>query len=171
MYPPTHVAFAYLAARKIIRKPLSGVQTWFLGGLALLPDVADKSVHYVMGIFNSGRNMMHSIFFLLFIWLVYMVFRQTRHKAPLLMVIIGIGSHQVGDFIQPWIKSTYTDLSDAPDWYLYPLFPFYDPVLLPWGIDMIGITWESILLVVGMTVWFKDGMPGILSTKKNKKTV
>jgi membrane-bound metal-dependent hydrolase YbcI (DUF457 family) len=168
MYPPTHIAFAYLTAREIVRKPLSGPQLWILAGLSVLPDLSDKAIHYVFGIFNSGRNITHNIFFLLLLIILYLILRHSKFKTAVLLGLIAIGTHQLGDLIQPMIKSLYTSFSDASDWYLYTLFPLYDPFLLPWAIDPIGIAWESLLIAAALFFWVRDGMPGLPSNRGYK---
>ena len=59
------------------------------------------------------------------------------------------------------IKWTYTDFSQAPGWYLFTLFPVFDPALLGWSVDGLNIAWESLFLVGSIAVWAHDGMPGV----------
>lgn len=172
MYPPTHMAFGYLVGRKFIPRPLKGRHLIFLGLMCVLPDLVDKTLHYQMGLFQSGRNTFHNIFLFLFLFIIYSLLDDARTKFYFRLVLIGFGTHLVGDLIQSVVKGTYTDFSALNGWYLFALFPLYDPKLLPPTYDPVALTWETILtglmLVVLVRDFRADRKPGVASDRFNK---
>ncbi len=165
MYPPTHVAFAYLTGRKTVPKPITGTDVWLLAFFALLPDLGDKIIHYQFGLFTSGRNIFHNIFIILFSFGLYRLLKPGFGRRLALIMFIGLGTHFAGDLIVSLIGWTYKDYSSIPDWYLYMLFPIFDPRLLPIRFDWIGFTWELIFVLVAISIWIRDGIPGLAFRK------
>lgn len=161
MYPPSHVAFAYLVGRKSVPTPVTGADVWWLTFFALLPDLFDKSIHYYCGFFASGRNIFHNIFIVLISYGIYRLLGRKKWKRPALIAFLGLATHFAGDLLQSLIKWTYTDFSSVPDWYLYMLFPIFDPPLLPIRIDWFGVGWELVFILWVVGLWIRDGGPGL----------
>lgn len=168
MYPPSHVALAYLVGRKSIAPPITGGDVWWLAFFSLLPDLIDKIIHYRLGLFVSGRNILHNVFIILISYGLYQLLSQERCKRLALIMFVGLATHFAGDLAQSLIKWTYTDFSSIPDWYLYMFFPIFDPRLLPIRLDWFGISWELVFVIVVIRIWFRDGSPGLTKLKSQK---
>ncbi len=166
MYPPTHVAFTYLAGRKFLAAPIRGAEVWALALTTLLPDIIDKTLHYHFGLFASGRNIFHNIFIVLISYGIYRLITIDRWKRRSLIVFLGLATHFIGDIIPALIRWTYTDYSSVGDWYLYILFPLFDPQLLPIHLDWFEVTWELILILIVLRLWIRDGLPGFFHIQK-----
>jgi len=154
------MAFGYLVGRKFIPRPFKGRHLIFLGLMCVLPDVVDKTLHYQVGLFQSGRNTFHNIFLFSFLFIIYSLLDDARTKFYFKLVLIGFGTHLVGDLIQSAVKGTYTDFSALSDWYLFTLFPLYDPKLLRPTYDPIALTWEMILVGVILVIFVRDFKTG-----------
>lgn len=166
------MAFGYLVGRRFIPRPLRGKHLIFLGLMSVLPDIVDKTLHYQIGLFQSGRNLCHNIFLISLLLLIYLILDDSETKFYFKLVLVGFCTHLVGDLAQSFVKGTYTDFSVISDWYLFTLFPFYDPKLLRPTYDPIGMTWETILtgftLVVLVRDFRADKNPGAVSDRFNK---
>lgn len=167
MYPPTHVAFTYLISRKRLPAPITGTEFWLLAFFSLLPDLVDKTIHYHFGLFASGRNLFHNIFVLIISYGLYRI--SVRWKRFFLIVLLALTAHLIGDLIQSLIRWTYTDYSSIPGWYRYMFFPIFDPRLLPIGTNWFGVVWELILIIAVIPIWVRDGSPGLLPLKNDKR--
>ena len=156
MYPPTHIAFAYLVGRKFIPHPIKKRHLVFLGFMGVLPDVVDKTLHYQFGLFQSGRNVCHNIFLITSLFLIYSVLDDAKFKFYFKLALTGFATHLVGDYIQSILMGTYTDYSSISDWYLFALFPLYNPKLLPPAYDPIALIWETILIGSILVILIRD---------------
>ena len=169
MYPPTHVSFAYLVGRKALAPPVSGIDVWLLIFFTVLPDLVDKTVHYHYGFLASGRNIFHNIFIVIISYVIYRLVNTGQRKRLALIAFLGLSTHFAGDLIPSLIGWTYKDYSSVPDWFLYTLFPIFDPRQLPIRFDWFGVTWELIFNLVVIRIWIRDGHPGLAFHRTNMK--
>jgi hypothetical protein len=161
LYPPTHIAFGYLFARKRLLSLRAARYVWFLAVVTLVPDFVDKGLHYGLGLFASGRNICHNVFILVLLCVGYRMTRARDFSAYIELTLIGFFSHFLADILQSLVKWTYTDYSSTPGWYLYTLFPLSDPPLRSWAIDWINIAWETLIVIGSIAIWVHDGLPGL----------
>lgn len=157
MLPPTHIAFTYVAARGVLGSSIDRLSLFLLAFFALLPDMVDKPLYYSFGLFNSGRNVLHNIFVPIIVISAYLVARKRDWGKYVLILFIALSTHVLGDLLQSFIKSLYTDFSDIKDWYTFLVFPLRDPQLLPIKFDPIGLAWEAIFTVIVAFIIYRDG--------------
>lgn len=146
----------------------------------LLPDVVDKPLSWLFGLFPSGFSLAHSVF--VAVPLTVAVVLGTRHRGrPELGIAfaVGYGSHLVGDVVSPIRSGASIEFSRV----LWPLVthPPYDHdyglagrtvVYLEAFVGTLGsadptvLTLYLALPVAALLLWIADGTPGVATVDR-----
>ncbi|MFP8955717.1 metal-dependent hydrolase [Natrialbaceae archaeon A-CW3] len=129
---------------------------------AVLPDLVDNALA-AAGVVDVGRTITHSLFgavpIVLAVWLV--ATRVDRRELGIAFAI-GYASHLAADV--PWhvLAGDYDELG----FLLWPIthMPEYTGVKTLGTIGSVTVTtlWlEAVIFVVGVTLWWRDGRPGL----------
>jgi hypothetical protein len=183
MWPWSHAAIGYLlysvGTRLDGRRP-NGSPVIVLLIATQLPDLVDKPLSWVVGVFPQGYAVAHSVFVavpLCIAVLVVTVRRQRRDWG--IAFLIGYGSHLVGDILFGLLKSN----PYAVERVLWPLvtLPPYDVDqgvfirLSEYVSDLIAMraSGDALVVVLGvgmayvtLGVWIMDGTPGVATLRR-----
>lgn len=179
MWPWDHLALGYVATSLGARVRGSDPPT--VGGVAFLvlgsqlPDLIDKPLGWVVGVFPSGVSLGHSLFFALPTCLAVLGWRR-RCGRPGEGVAFAIGYllHLPADalypvvlgaedrawlFLWPVTRGDLTAPDDAAAHLLDLVADFLAVVRSPRGIWIVGL--EVLLLGLTVALWVADGCPGL----------
>nr|WP_321258576.1 hypothetical protein [uncultured Pseudodesulfovibrio sp.] len=135
MLPHTHAAFALVLTR------LFGIQLSVVGFIAVillanLADLVDKPLYWI-GCFSSGKNLFHSGIFLMVVTLLTAVFKNSRMKTCFFVLWLCVLSHVTGDLVLGFVMSSFDIIPNQyHNWFMFPLFPFVDPIQPPLAMDI-----------------------------------
>lgn len=169
MWPPGHVAIAYLLYRAYVGvrpdvEP-SGVPVLVLLFGSLFPDLVDKPLAWYLGAIPTGRTLAHSLLLLVPLSIaVYLLARRYGRDEYGIAFAIGALSHSLVDAL-PALWDPETDAA----FLLWPLLPVesYEtgpPTVTALLLDSLSEPYfllEFVLLAVALALWRRDGYPGI----------
>lgn len=176
MWPWSHIAVGYLCysvgTRLVGRRP-NGATVLVVLLATLLPDLVDKPLSWVFGVFPQGYAVAHSVFLAvpLSIAVLGITMRRQRREWGI-GFIIGYWSHLGGDILFGLLASTRYALERVL-WPLVTLPPYDQPVLTRLSEYVTVFTSlqsleDAIVVVIGATVvyvtigvWIVDGTPGL----------
>lgn len=179
MWPWEHAAFGYLLYSGGMhvwrRSGPEGTATLVLFVSTLLPDIVDKPLSWLFGLFPSGFSLAHSIFVAVPLIAVVVFGTRARGRDELgIAFAVGYGSHLVGDIVSPIRSGSPIELSRV----LWPLvthppydhdyglvgrtFVYLETFLATLGAaDPIVLSLYLGLPVVALLLWIADGTPGL----------
>lgn len=184
MWPWEHAAFGYLLYS-------GGLHVWRRSGpdgpaaLVLLlstqlPDIVDKPLSWLFGLFPSGFSLAHSVFVAVPLIAAAVIGTRKRGRTELgIAFAVGYGSHLVGDVVGPIRSGASIALSRV----LWPLVthPPYDH---DYGLvgrtlvyleaftgtlgsaDPVVLTLYLALPVAALLLWIADGLPGVATVHR-----
>lgn len=168
MFPPGHLALAYLLASLLAR--LRGEQPVKAGVAAAaaigsgVPDLVDKPLAWLLGL-RAGRTLGHSLLFVVVLTLVAVaVARRVGRPRAGASFVLGLGSHLLADAAPALFRGDRTG-----SFLLWP-FDTTTPYDEPYpGLDTLltTVASEPSLVVEGGLVlaaawyWREDGYPGV----------
>jgi hypothetical protein len=183
MWPWSHVAVGYLlysvGTRLVGRRP-NGSPVIVLLVATQLPDLVDKPLSWVVGVFPQGYAVAHSVFVAVPLAIAVFVITARRQRRDWgIAFLIGYGSHLVGDILFGLLKSN----PYAVERVLWPLvtLPPYDAdqgVLTrfyEYFSDLISMqaSGDALVVVLGvgmayvtLGVWIVDGTPGVATLRR-----
>lgn len=187
MWPWGHAALGYLlysfGSRLFGRTP-NGYPVILLLIGTQLPDVVDKTLSWVFGLFPQGYSIAHSVFIAVPLGILVLVFAVWRHRVEYgVAFLVGYWSHIVGDIVfgllsgNPftfarvlWPVVTLppytTDLSGLArvQAYVISFLNFFaDEGLVP-VLFLLGVYFGPVLLA--FVIWLVDGAPGLTELRR-----
>lgn len=180
MWPWGHLAFGYvvysLVSRGWFEEPPRGSGVYVLALSTQLPDLVDKPLSWVFGVFPSGFSVAHSVFVAIPVGIaVAVVARRSDHLATGVAFVVGYWSHLVGDLL----VGTVTQQPYVIERVLWPVATL-PPYAVRMGALERGLAYfaafvrelrtadDPVLLLIylgpfvaAFLVWIVDGMPGI----------
>jgi membrane-bound metal-dependent hydrolase YbcI (DUF457 family) len=172
MWPWGHLAVGYLVYAFVRRR--SGKYPTEAGTVALavgtqFPDLVDKPLAWSLGVLPNGRSLAHSLVIACVLWIVILgVARRAGHWEVSSAFVVGYAAHILADAVHPVVTGNLADLA----FLAWPLLP---PVVYDNPRSIVGhflgleptafLLFESILVVVALARWFRDGTPGIAALR------
>ncbi|MCU4971739.1 metal-dependent hydrolase [Halobacteria archaeon AArc-m2/3/4] len=166
MLPPVHLVVGYICYAAYTRwsrgeAPRGWPALAAVVGAAL-PDLLDKPL-YAAGVLPVGRAIGHSLLFAIPVSVVVWVVARRRDRDLLgVAFAIGLLSHVATDV--PWhlLSGDYHELG----FLLWPVthMPEYTgtkPLGTVGGLEVTTLWLEGIVVVAGVTLWWRDGRPGL----------
>jgi hypothetical protein len=180
MWPWGHLAFGYviysLTSRGWFDEPPRGPSVYLLAFATQLPDLVDKPLSWVFGVFPTGYSVAHSVFVAVPVAVaVALVAWRWNRLAVGVAFVVGYWSHLVGDLL----VGAVTEQQYVIERVLWPV-----ATLPPYAVRMsafdrgleyftefvahLRATNDPTLLllylgpfVAAFVIWIVDGMPGI----------
>jgi membrane-bound metal-dependent hydrolase YbcI (DUF457 family) len=184
MWPWEHAAFGYLlysGGLHVWRRAGPGGPAALVLVLATqLPDVVDKPLSWLFGLFPSGFSVAHSIFVAVPLILAVIVATQQRRRPELgIAFAVGYGSHLVGDVVAPLRDGDSIELSRVL-WPLVTQSPYDHDyglvgrtvVYLEALVSTLGAADPIVLVlylalpVAALLFWIADGRPGVATVHR-----
>lgn len=180
MWPWGHLAFGYvvfsLVSRGWFDEPPRGSAVYVLVVATQLPDLVDKSLSWVWGVFPSGYSIGHSVFVAVPVGIAVALLAWRRDRlAAGVAFVVGYWSHLLGDLLvgavtrQPtvlgrvlWPAVTLPPYADRMGAYERALHYFAEfLVQLRTAEDPSLLLLYFGPLVAAFLIWIVDGMPGV----------
>lgn len=181
MWPWEHALFAYVCYSLYLRgRYRSRPADWPVVALALgsaFPDLVDKPLAWQFGFFESGYAVAHSVFVAVPASLVLVaVARRYRRERIGIAFATGHLLHLVGDVLPASLSSQTLYLTPV----LWPIAPsrvivdrgsFADGVrslLTEYVAQLLTLDLTAVIalqigsVIVGLVLWFADGLPGLM---------
>jgi membrane-bound metal-dependent hydrolase YbcI (DUF457 family) len=169
MWPPGHVAIAYLLYRASIElrsdvEP-SALPVLVLGFGSLFPDLVDKPLAWYLGAIPTGRTLAHSLLLLVPLSVgVYLLARRYDRDECGIAFAVGALSHSLVDAL-PALWDPETDAAFLL-WPLLSVEPYEGgpPTITALFLDSLSEPYfllEFVLLGVALALWRRDGYPGV----------
>lgn len=183
MWPWEHAAFGYLlysgALHAWRRSGPGGPAALVLLLSTQLPDVVDKPLSWLFGLFPSGFSFAHSVFVAVPTIAAVVIATQIRGRDELgIAFAVGYGSHLVGDVVGPIRAGSSIELSRV----LWPIVT-HPPYAHDYGLvgrtvvyleafaatlgsaDPIVLALYLVLPVAALLLWLGDGAPGVATVR------
>ena len=180
MWPWGHLAFGYviysLLSRAWFDEPPRGLSVYVLAFATQLPDLVDKPLSWVFGVFPSGYSVAHSALVAVPLGLAVLALAARRERLPVgVAFAVGWWSHLVGDLLVGAVTRQPTVLGRVL-WPLVTLPPYENRMGalqrgLSYFVEFVaelrsGGDPTLLLLYVGpfvaaFLIWIVDGMPGL----------
>lgn len=179
MWPWEHAAVGYLlyslGLRALGRDPPSGRETVLLLVATQVPDLVDKPLSWVFGVFPTGYALGHSAFVAVPAGAAVLVAGRARDRGRLgVAVVAGYWAHLAADVLDPLRSGG----SPSPERVLWPVVagtPYEEDLGAGRGIaylsEFLGslATVDPLTLVVvylliptaTLALWVRDGAPGV----------
>ena len=164
MWPWGHLAFGYvlfsLASRAWFDEPPRGPSVYVLVVATQLPDLVDKTLSWVLGVFPTGYSVAHSVFVAVPAGIVValVAWRRGRPAAGVAFAV-GLWSHLLGDVIVGALTpGTYEVQMGAVERALYYFAQFVAE--LRTGEDPTLLLLYFGPFLAAFVIWIVDGMPG-----------
>jgi len=181
MWPPEHLAFAYLLTSVVLRfttdRPPGRAEAFVVVLASQLPDLVDKPLAWGLSVLPSGRSLAHSMFTLapLSLLVVALAVRRDRAAAGIAFVV-AYASHLAGDIAYPlvvdgelrydflfWpLRSDAAGSADATAFLPHVrelVVEFLGFLASPRGVAYLGI--DVIFFTLVVLLWAVDGAPGL----------
>ena len=172
MWPLGHAAIAYLLYSLFTRTRLTDAPTALPAFIVLFgsqfPDLVDKPLAWYFGVLPTGRTLAHSLLVLIPLsLLLYAIARRYGRPEYGIAFAIGALSHALVDAVPALWGET------DPAFLLWPLVsvePYEEgaPTVLSLLQQSIGEPYflvEFVLALVALSVWNRDGRPGLGSLR------
>lgn len=178
MWPWGHAALGYLlyAAYTRLRydRPPDGSPTLLLLLGTQLPDLIDKPLAWTLAVLPSGRSLGHSLLVLVPLVLVVVVAVRDRGPEWAGALAIGVLSHAVVDVLPALVRGELAYTTSLV-WPLLPPPPYNerDRTILGHFLSLEPtpmVTFELVLALVALAVWWRQGRPGIDTIRDVVKT-
>lgn len=179
MWPWEHAAVGYLlyslGLRALGRDPPSDREAVLLLVATQVPDLVDKPLSWVLGVFPTGYALGHSAFVAVPVGAAVLVASRVRDRVRLgVAIVVGYWGHVAADVLNPLRSGG----SPAPERALWPVVtgtPYEDDLGAGRGVaylvefvgslaalDPLTLVGVYLLLpLVTLVVWVRDGAPGI----------
>lgn len=179
MWPWEHAAFGYLlysGGRHVWRRTgPTGPAALVLILSTQLPDLVDKPLSWLLGLFPSGFSVAHSVFVAVPLIAAVVIGTRLRGRDELGIAFgVGYGSHLVGDIVGPIRSGSSIELSRV----LWPLVTqqpytndyglvgrtvvYFEALAVTLGsADPIVLSLYLTLPIAALLVWIADGTPGV----------
>jgi hypothetical protein len=185
MWPWGHAAFGYvlysLGSRALRREPPTGASVLVLLFATQLPDLVDKTLSWVFGVFPTGYSVAHSVFVAVPVGLAVLAVAAWRGRVREgAAFVVGYWSHLVGDVIVAVVAGIETDVERV----LWPLvtlpayeteygaiervlvyfFAFLDTLSTAEQLGLLAVYFGPVL--AAFVLWLLDGAPGVRPLRK-----
>lgn len=179
MWPWEHAAVGYLlysiGLRALNQNPPSDREAVLLLVATQIPDLIDKPLSWVFGVFPTGYALGHSVFVAVPVGVAVLVATRVRGRVRLgVAIVIGYWSHLAADVLDPLRSGG----SPTPERVLWPVVsgtPYQEDLGASRGItyliefvdsltamDPLALVSVYLLLPVAtVIIWIRDGAPGI----------
>lgn len=178
MWPWEHAAVGYLlyslGLRAFGRDPPSGREAVLLLVATQVPDLVDKPLSWVLGVFPTGYALGHSAFVAVPVGTAVLAASRVRGRGRLgVALVAGYWAHLAADVLSP-LRSGGPPVPERVLWPVVPGTPYEADLGAGRGVayltefvgslataDPLTLVAYLLLPIATLVVWIRDGTPGI----------